>query len=240
MAKPSVQLDTRELVGKRSRTEGASLESRLECCGHLEPTQIRYAFFKRALDIVASSLLLLLLFPAFLLIALLVKLSSPGPIFYKSMRVGHCGELFPFVKFRSMRPDADKELHKLQEQNEKDGPIFKMKSDPRITPVGKFLRKYSLDELPQLWSVLVGHMSMVGPRPPIPREVEQYDDFAFRRLTVKPGITCYWQVMGRSSLTFDQWMELDNKYIDDISFWTDLKIIAKTPVAILFPKGGAY
>lgn len=207
---------------------------------HLEPVHVPYAFFKRLLDVVSSAILLLILFPVFVLISILVKASSPGPIFYKSMRVGHCGSLFPFVKFRSMRPDADKHLEKLQSQNEKDGPIFKMKSDPRITPIGKFLRKYSLDELPQLWSVLVGHMSMVGPRPPIPREVEQYDEFALRRLTVKPGITCYWQVMGRSSLSFEQWMELDNRYIDDISFWTDLKIIAKTPVAILFPKGGAY
>lgn len=231
-------------VGRRSSAATASARSArrkvIECCEGLEIKNISYVKRKRIIDIFSSGLALILLLPVFIVLALAVKITSPGPVFYRSFRVGRGGQLFPFVKFRSMRADADKVLEKLQTQNEKDGPIFKMKRDPRITPIGRFLRKYSLDELPQLWSVFVGHMSMVGPRPPIPREVEHYDDFAKRRLTVKPGITCYWQIMGRSNLTFEEWMALDNRYIDEMSFWTDIKIIAKTPKAILFPGDSAY
>lgn len=212
----------------------------LDCCRHLRPQEISYVKRKRIIDIVTSAVALILLFPLFLILSILVKITSPGPVFYRSMRVGRCGQLFPFVKFRSMRADADKHLEKLKEHNEKDGPIFKIKADPRITPIGRILRKFSLDELPQFWSVFIGHMSMVGPRPPIPREVEHYDDFAMRRLTVKPGITCYWQIMGRSHLSFEEWMALDNRYIDEMSFFTDLKIILRTPKAILFPGDSAY
>lgn len=213
---------------------------RLNCCAHLEPVPVTYAKRKRILDIIGSFVLLVLFFPLFLIIAVLVKATSPGPIFYRSTRIGLCGKKFAFIKFRSMRPDADKHLESLKQHNEKDGPIFKMKEDPRITPVGRILRKYSLDELPQIWSVFIGDMSLVGPRPPLPREVEQYDEHALRRLTVKPGITCYWQIMGRSSLSFAEWIELDNRYIDDMSLWTDLKIMFKTPKAVLFPSDGAY
>lgn len=212
----------------------------MEVCKDLTVKNITYVKRKRIIDIATSGVALTLLLPIFIVLAVAVKVTSPGPVFYRSMRVGRGGELFPFVKFRSMRADAEQVLAKLQAQNEKDGPIFKMKRDPRITPIGRFLRKYSLDEMPQLWSVFVGHMSMVGPRPPIPREVEHYNDFAMRRLTVKPGITCYWQIMGRSNLTFEEWMALDNRYIDEMSLWTDLKIIAKTPKAILFPGESAY
>ena len=133
--------------------------------------------------------------------------------------------------------NSDQKLQQLLAENEKDGPIFKMKHDPRITPVGRFLRKYSLDELPQFISVLRGEMSIVGPRPPIRREVEQYDEVAARRLTVKPGITCYWQVMGRSDLSFDEWMELDNRYINEMSFLVDVTIVFKTPLAVIRGKG---
>jgi lipopolysaccharide/colanic/teichoic acid biosynthesis glycosyltransferase len=133
--------------------------------------------------------------------------------------------------------DADQRRHLLSEENEKDGPIFKIKNDPRITPIGRILRKYSLDELPQFVSVFVGDMSLVGPRPPLPSEVANYDEFAMRRLTVKPGITCYWQIMGRSDLSFDEWMALDNKYIDEMGLLTDLKIICKTPGAVLRGEG---
>ena len=199
----------------------------------------RYAGIKRVFDIVAAVLALLVLLPVFVLIALAVKLTSKGPVLYRSERIGLCGEPFLFLKFRSMYTGAEGARAELEAANEKDGPIFKMKRDPRITPVGRFIRKYSLDELPQFWSVLRGEMSMVGPRPPIRKEVEQYDDFARRRLSVKPGMTCYWQIMGRSDLTFEQWMELDNRYIEEMSFLTDLRILVLTPGAVL--KGdGAY
>lgn len=235
-----MQLDVKGILREPNSSGVGEASLRLACCKDLESRHVPYAPLKRVLDIACALVLLLLLLPVFVVIAILVRASSPGPVFYKSNRVGRCGHLFPFVKFRSMRPDAEHLLAQLQGQNEKDGPIFKIKDDPRITPIGRFIRKYSLDELPQLWSVLVGQMSMVGPRPPLAKEVEQYDEFALRRLTVKPGITCYWQVMGRSRLTFEEWMELDNQYIDEMSFLTDLKIIAKTPWAIIHPKGGAY
>ncbi|MFW5697829.1 MAG: sugar transferase [Fimbriimonadaceae bacterium] len=210
-----------------------------ECLRQIEPRIITYRKRKRLLDIFCSGVLLLLLFPLLLAIAVLIKATSKGPVFYVTQRVGFMGRSFPFYKFRSMYTDAEKRLSELKAQNEKDGPIFKMKNDPRITPVGRFLRKYSLDELPQLISVFLGHMSMVGPRPQLPAEVECYDEFAAQRLSVRPGLTCYWQIMGRSDLTFEEWMELDNRYLKEMGVWTDLKILAKTPMAIL--RGdGAY
>ncbi|MBS1705388.1 MAG: exopolysaccharide biosynthesis polyprenyl glycosylphosphotransferase [Armatimonadetes bacterium] len=205
----------------------------------MAPHPVPYWPAKRVLDFIGALILLVLLFPIFFAIAVAVKITSPGPIFYKSTRVGLCGKKFAFIKFRSMRVDADRLLEQLKQHNEKDGPIFKMKGDPRITPVGRFLRKYSLDELPQLYSVLIGEMSLVGPRPPIPHEVEKYDEVTRTRLSVKPGITCYWQIMGRSNLSFEEWMELDRRYIREMSFWTDVKILLKTPYSVL--KGeGAY
>jgi lipopolysaccharide/colanic/teichoic acid biosynthesis glycosyltransferase len=206
-------------------------------CADLVPVPVEYYRRKRILDLLGSATLLVLTFPLFALIALLVKATSRGPVFYTCERTGLCGRKFRFVKFRSMYVDADRMLQRLKEQNEKDGPIFKMKHDPRITPLGRILRKYSLDELPQLVSVLMGDMSLVGPRPPLPHEVEQYDSRTLQRLTVKPGITCYWQIMGRSDLSFQEWIELDLKYIDEMSVWTDLKILVKTPWAVLQGKG---
>ncbi len=205
----------------------------------VQTLSLPYAFWKRVLDLLVASVLCILLLPLFLLIALLVKITSRGPIIYMCKRAGIGGQTFRFVKFRTMYVDADKRLENLLEQNEKDGPIFKMKEDPRITPIGRFLRRTSLDELPQLLNVIRGTMSLVGPRPPLPREVEQYDSFAAYRLSVKPGMTCYWQIMGRSNLSFEEWMQLDHKYIDEMSFWTDLKILCKTPAAI-FRAEGAY
>jgi exopolysaccharide biosynthesis polyprenyl glycosylphosphotransferase len=205
----------------------------------VEPKVVPYAFTKRLFDIVCSSILLLLFFPVILILTILIKLSSKGPAFYRSTRVGLGGEPFFFLKLRSMRTDADSQLAKLIEQNEKDGPIFKMKNDPRVTPIGRFIRRYSLDELPQFIHVLMGQMSMVGPRPPLPREVQCYDDHTMGRLSVKPGITCYWQVMGRSNLSFEEWVELDLRYIEEMSFWVDLGIIWKTPAAV-FRARGAY
>jgi lipopolysaccharide/colanic/teichoic acid biosynthesis glycosyltransferase len=138
-----------------------------------------------------------------------------------------------------MYVDADRRLAELMHHNEKDGPIFKIKDDPRITPIGRFLRKFSLDELPQLVHVFSGTMSLVGPRPPLSREVDHYDNFALQRLSIKPGLTCYWQILGRSDLSFDAWMELDHRYIREMSLWTDLKILLKTPLSV-FKGNGAY
>lgn len=205
----------------------------------VEAKRVSYAFAKRAFDVACASSLLLLCLPVVATLALIVKLTSKGPVFYRSTRVGRCGEHFQFLKLRSMYQDADARLAGLMAQNEKDGPIFKMRNDPRITPIGRFIRKYSLDELPQFLHVLTGHMSMVGPRPPVPREVAHYDEATMERLCVKPGITCYWQVMGRSDLTFEEWIELDRRYVREMTFWLDLAILAKTPAAVL-RGGGAY
>jgi len=201
------------------------------------PRPVPYAVWKRTLDIIASAILLLVLFPVFVIIAIAVKLTSRGPVFYKSDRVGLGGRPIDFVKFRTMCMDADAKLAELVEQNEKDGPIFKIKNDPRTTKVGRILRKFSLDELPQLISVFKGDMSMVGPRPPLKREVALYDERTMQRLTIKPGITCYWQVMGRSDLSFQEWIDLDMRYIEEMSFWVDLKIMLLTPTAVLKGKG---
>ena len=198
-----------------------------------------YRFFKRMQDIVLSFLALVVLSPVMLLVALIVVLDSPGagPIFAQT-RVGLNGKEFTCYKFRSMRPDAEARLAELLEYNEMTGPAFKIKEDPRITRVGKFLRRSSIDELPQLWNILKGEMSLVGPRPGLPREVEQYDEFAMQRLQVVPGLTCYWQIQPqRNTLSFDQWMELDVKYIEEQSFLTDWKIIFGTFGAVLGMNG---
>lgn len=206
---------------------------RMPNCEGLTPLRPRYAAVKRLADIALVVPLLLILTPLFLFIALLVRTTSRGPILYRSQRVGRCGKLFTFLKFRSMHVDADERLEALMEMNEKDGPIFKIADDPRVTVMGRFLRQSSLDELPQLLHVLKGHMSLVGPRPPLPREVLKYTPEQLQRLRVKPGVTCYWQIMGRSNLTFEQWMDLDRKYMEEMGLWTDLKILVRTPLAIL-------
>ncbi len=193
-----------------------------------------YNFFKRCFDIVCSALGLVLLAFPLLIMMLIIVIDSPGasPI-YVQERIGKNGKAFKFYKFRSMVPDADKMLEKLLDKNEMDGPAFKMKDDPRITRIGRFIRKTSIDELPQLWNVLKGDMSLVGPRPPLPREVEQYTDYQKQRLSVTPGITCYWQVQpSRNSLTFEEWLALDLKYISERSFKTDLKILVDTVGAV--------
>lgn len=187
--------------------------------------------FKYTFDRIAAALLLLFLFPVILTIAVAVKLTSGSlrdPVFYGQTRSGLHGKRFTLWKFRSMRVDAEKLRDTLEAQNEMTGPVFKMKHDPRVTPVGRWLRKLSLDELPQLWNVLVGEMSLVGPRPPLPSEVEKYDRWQRRRLSMKPGITCLWQVMGRNELSFDTWMKLDLEYIDRWSLMLDFKILVRT------------
>ncbi len=193
---------------------------------------------KRLFDILVSTIWLVLLIPLFLIVTLGIYLESPGPIFFKQTRVGRWGSLFTMWKFRSMYIDAEVRQAKLLNKNEMlGGVLFKMKDDPRITKMGRFIRKTSIDELPQLWNVLKGDMSLVGPRPPLPSEVDQYSLSDRRRLEVIPGITCFWQVSGRSDIPFPQQVELDVQYIESLSFWVDIKILLKTIPAVLMGKG---
>jgi exopolysaccharide biosynthesis polyprenyl glycosylphosphotransferase len=194
---------------------------------------------KRLFDVAVSFTVLLLLSPVLLAMMVAIKLDSPGPIFFKQKRVGLQGRTFGIWKFRSMYMDAEARLESLRAQNEMSGPVFKMKNDPRITRVGRFIRKTSLDEFPQFWNVLRGEMSVVGPRPPLPSEVRQYKRWQRRRLSVKPGITCIWQISGRNNIDFDRWMELDLEYIDQWSLWTDIQICLKTIPAVLGSRGAS-
>lgn len=198
-----------------------------------------YPYIKRVQDVVLSIIALIVLCPVMLVIALVILVDSPGasPIFVQT-RVGKDGKKFRFYKFRTMHPDAESRLGELLVHNEMNGPVFKIKNDPRITPVGKFLRRTSMDELPQLWNVLRGEMSLVGPRPALVRETEQYDDHAWERVTVLPGLTCYWQIQPkRNSLSFEKWLELDLKYIEERSLLVDWKIMFSTIGAVLHMEG---
>lgn len=193
-----------------------------------------YWAVRRGQDVIFSALALLILAVPMLAVALVIWLDSPGasPLFSQD-RVGRDGKIFKFYKFRSMVPNAEARLHEVLEQNEMNGPVFKMKDDPRITRVGRFIRKTSIDELPQLINILKGDMSIVGPRPALPREVAQYTAYERQRLYVTPGLTCYWQVQpNRNELTFEEWMELDLKYIRDRSFWLDWKLIFQTVLVV--------
>ncbi len=193
---------------------------------------------KRAFDIVASGAALLAASPVFALTALAIKIEDGGPVFFKQMRIGYRGKQFPMWKFRSMVVNAEALKAKLQEQNEmQGGVIFKMKNDPRITKVGQFIRKYSIDEVPQFWNVFVGDMSVVGPRPALAREVAEYTPEDRQRLLAKPGITCLWQVGGRSEIDFAGQVRLDVQYIRSSSLWTDIKLLVLTIPAVLMGKG---
>lgn len=194
----------------------------------------RFLVIKRGFDLFASTVALILLSPIMLFIAIVIFFDDPkgSPIFSQT-RVGKDGKEFKFYKFRSMCVNAEQILEQLKGQNEMDGPAFKMKNDPRITKIGKFIRKTSIDELPQLVNVIKGDMSIVGPRPPLPREVEQYSEYHRQRLMVKGGLTCYWQCGGRSNVGFDEWVDMDIKYIKEMSFKTDVKIILRTVKAVL-------
>ncbi len=195
-------------------------------------------FVKRILDIAVALLLLSALVPVFLIVALLIKVSSRGPVLFVQKRMGLNGRIFDMYKFRSMYVDADKDLHQLKERNEMKGPVFKMKNDPRITPVGRFLRRFSLDELPQLWNVMKGDMSLVGPRPPVPGEVSMYERKDRRRLSMRPGLTCTWQVSGRNNISdFTSWVELDLDYIDNWSLGRDFILLLRTIPAVLLGTG---
>jgi lipopolysaccharide/colanic/teichoic acid biosynthesis glycosyltransferase len=219
----------------------------LELCAPRNPSSVREAI-KRGLDILGSALLLAMLSPLFLVIAILVKLKSPGPIFFRQDRIGQGAKPFTMFKFRTMHIDADRSLHhefvtrfiqssgQAQELGEND--LFKIKNDPRVTPIGRILRRTSLDELPQFWNVLRGDMSLVGPRPPLAYELEQYRSWHWRRvLEAKPGITGLWQVVGRSRTSFDEMVRLDLRYVRTCSLTTDIKILLATPRAVVSGKG---
>lgn len=192
-----------------------------------------YEIFKRGIDIIGAGSGLILLSPVIAIVACAVKFTSKGPIFFSQKRVGKNGQIFDMYKFRSMVVNAEELKEKLVQKNEMSGPMFKIKDDPRVTKVGKFIRKTSLDELPQLWNVLKGDMSLVGPRPSLPKEVAQFEKWMYKRLSVKPGLTCFWQVSGRNNIDFEDWMKLDIKYVDERNIWIDIKLIFKT-VLVLF------
>jgi lipopolysaccharide/colanic/teichoic acid biosynthesis glycosyltransferase len=192
---------------------------------------------KRVLDILAALVALPFALPVVAVAALLIKLDSPGPVFHRAIRVGRGGRKFTFLKLRSMQEDAEELRGLLLHLNQAQGPAFKLHNDPRVTRVGKILRKTSLDELPQLWHVLAGDMSLVGPRPPFPEEVEKYEPWMLKRLSVRPGLTCLWQIRGRSDLSFDEWMRLDIEYVDRCSFLLDAKILLLTVPAVLSARG---
>lgn len=214
-----------------------------EICGEplltLSPTprDAMDLLLKRSLDLSLSALSLLGLSPLFIFVSVGIKLSSPGPIFFKQERIGLNGRKFWLYKFRSMVMDAESMKRDLLHLNEVSGPVFKIKNDPRITTIGTFIRKFSIDELPQLWNVFKGDMSLVGPRPPIPDEVTKYERWQRRRLSMKPGITCIWQIKGRNKIKFDDWMRYDLQYIDNWSLTLDLKIILKTFPVVLTSRG---
>ena len=195
---------------------------------------IFYSITKRLIDIVCSLCGIILLSPLFLIVAILIKLEDPkGKVFFAQERNGIYPKTFKMYKFRSMVHNAEDLLKDLMDRNEQTGPVFKINDDPRITKVGKFIRKTSIDELPQLFNVLKGDMSLVGPRPPIPHEVDQYNSYQMQRLAVKPGLTCIWQVSGRNNIGFDEWVEMDIEYIKTRNLWLDIKLIFKT-VGVLF------
>lgn len=198
-----------------------------------------YEAIKRLIDIICSFVGILVLSPLFIIIAIIIKFTSKGPVFFSQKRVGRNGKEFDMYKFRSMVVNAEELKEKLAAQNEMSGPMFKMKDDPRVTKVGKFIRKTSLDELPQLWNVLKGDMSLVGPRPSLPKEVAQFDEWMYKRLEVKPGLTCYWQVSGRNNIDFEDWMKLDIRYVEEKNLWIDIKLICKT-VFVLFGDKNAH
>ena len=192
---------------------------------------------KRALDLALGSVALLLALPLIGLAGIAIKLDSTGPVFHRAVRVGRGGRKFTFLKLRSMQVGAEELRGLLLHLNVARGPAFKLHDDPRVTRVGRILRKLSLDELPQLFHVLQGQMRLVGPRPPFPEEVERYEPWMLRRLSVRPGLTCLWQIRGRSDLSFDEWMRLDLEYVDRISLWLDLKILILTVPAVLSARG---
>ena len=204
-----------------------------------ERSNILYEVIKRIIDIVASFTGLILLSPLILIVSMLIKLESKGEVIFKQKRVGLNGKEFYMYKFRSMVINAEELKAELESQNEMSGPMFKIKDDPRITKIGKFIRKTSIDELPQLINVIKGDMSLVGPRPSLPKEVAKFEPWMKERLEVKPGLTCIWQVSGRNNIDFEDWMKLDIKYVRERSFKLDIKLILKTVLVLLGDKNAS-
>ena len=204
-----------------------------------ERSNVLYEVIKRIIDIVASFTGLIVLSPLMLVVSILIKLESKGEVIFKQKRVGLNGKEFYMYKFRSMVINAEELKAELESQNEMSGPMFKMKDDPRITKIGKFIRKTSIDELPQLINVIKGDMSLVGPRPSLPKEVEEFETWMRERLEVKPGLTCIWQVSGRNNIDFEDWMKLDIKYVRERSFKLDIKLILKTVLVLLGDKNAS-
>ena len=202
------------------------------------PMQVGQLMVKRAIDLVGSLIGLVLTAPLFASVAALIKITSPGPVFFGQVRSGLNGRTFRMLKFRTMVEDAEDRLPEVRHLNEMTGPVFKAKNDPRVTALGRFLRQTSIDELPQLFNVLAGEMSLVGPRPPIPAEVDKYERWQRRRLSMKPGLTCFWQINGRNEVDFNEWMRLDLRYIDNWSLALDAKILLKT-IPVVFSRRGA-
>ena len=198
-----------------------------------EEPRVEYYFFKRTMDILCSLTGLIILTPILLIVGLLIKLESKGPIIFAQERIGKNGEVFKMYKFRSMVINAEELKEKLHCKNEMSGPMFKIKDDPRVTKIGKFIRKTSIDELPQLINVFKGEMSLVGPRPSLPKEVMKFEGWMMKRLEVKPGLTCYWQVSGRNDIGFEDWMKLDVKYVKERNTFVDVMLVFKT-VGVLF------
>jgi len=210
--------------------EKIQFEDGLELTENIDKFQKNKSYYilKRVIDVTGSLTGILLLSPLMLITIVAIKVESRGPIFFHQNRVGKQGEMFKMYKFRSMVTNAEEVLKELKDENEMSGPMFKMKDDPRITKVGKLLRRTSIDELPQLINILRGEMSLVGPRPNLKKEVIRFSKFQKQKLYAKPGLTCYWQVMGRSSIDFEEWMKLDIKYIEERNTWIDIKLIFKT------------
>ncbi len=198
-----------------------------------------YEFIKRAFDIICSIATLIIISPILLIVSVLIKIESPGPLIFMQERVGINKKTFKMYKFRSMVANAEELKCKLVEKNERNGPMFKMKNDPRVTRIGRFIRKTSIDELPQLINILKGEMSFVGPRPSLPDEVNQFEPWMLKRLIVRPGLTCYWQVGGRDKIDYIDWMKLDIKYVDERNIWVDLKLIFKTFFVLLGDKNAS-
>mgnify|MGYP001572083439 CR=1 FL=1 len=216
-------------MGKSGIDNGIVYENTLQ----EEKSYIFYNIVKRTIDIIGSLLGIIALSPLFIIVAILIKRESEGPVIFCQERVGKDKTTFKMYKFRSMVQNAEELKEKLKDKNEMSGPMFKMNDDPRVTKIGRVIRKTSIDELPQLFNVLKGEMSLVGPRPSLPREVEQFEPWMLERLEVNPGITCYWQVSGRNNIDFEDWMKLDIKYVRERNTLIDIKLIFKT-VFVLF------
>jgi exopolysaccharide biosynthesis polyprenyl glycosylphosphotransferase len=235
-----IRFDSQVFKLRTPHSEVQGLEDTSQVVAAAGPAEVVPAMVKRSLDFLFSTMLLAVLAPLFVVVAVLIRLTSPGPVFFRQTRVGLNKRQFSIYKFRTMVENAEQLQEQLLAMNEMSGPVFKIKKDPRVTPLGSFLRKTSIDELPQLFNVLKGDMSLVGPRAMSLRDYQLFDqDWQRRRFSVKPGITCLWQIHGRNSIPFEKWMELDMQYIDKWSLWLDLKILARTLPAVLRGTGAA-